>query len=75
MPKTFRLDASGLQCPIPALRTQKALRRLDPGDFLEVICTDPMAEIDIPALLFKTGDALVHTDVSAGLVTIRIKKC
>jgi tRNA 2-thiouridine synthesizing protein A len=74
MPKTFRLDATGVDCPIPALRTQKALRKLASGDVLEVSCTDPMAQIDIPALLFKTGDVLLGATVSDSVITIRVQK-
>jgi tRNA 2-thiouridine synthesizing protein A len=74
MPKTFRLDATGVECPIPALRTQRALRKLHPGDMLEVRCTDRMAQIDIPALLLKTGDTLIEIAVSEGVITIVIQK-
>lgn len=74
MSKTYRLNATGVDCPIPALRTQKALRRLNVGDLLEVSCTDPMAEIDIPALLFKTGDSLVGIVVAGPIITIKIQK-
>jgi len=54
------LDLSGLKCPLPALKTRKALQRLDPGDSLVVTCTDPMAAIDIPHLLQETGDTLIE---------------
>lgn len=74
MPKTFRLDATGVECPIPVLRTQRALRKLHVGDMLEVRCTDRMAQIDIPALLFKTGDTLVGIAVSDGIITITVQK-
>lgn len=53
-----RLDLSGLNCPLPALRTRKALKSLAPGDRLEVRCTDPLAAIDIPHLVGATGDRL-----------------
>ena len=51
-----KLDLSGLKCPLPALKTRKALRSLTPGDRLEVRCTDPLAVIDIPHLVALTGD-------------------
>lgn len=54
------LDLSGLKCPLPALKTRKALQRLGPGDRLVVTCTDPMAAIDIPHLLLETGDTLIE---------------
>jgi tRNA 2-thiouridine synthesizing protein A len=54
------LDLSGLKCPLPALRTRKALKSASPGAMLIVTCTDPMAAIDIPNLLRETGDELVR---------------
>jgi tRNA 2-thiouridine synthesizing protein A len=53
-----RLDLSGLKCPLPALRTRKALRALKPGEQLQVTCTDPLAVIDLPNLIRETGDIL-----------------
>ena len=58
------LDLTGLNCPLPALRTRKALKSLAPGDRLEVRCTDPLAAIDIPHLVGATGDRL--KDVARG---------
>lgn len=52
------LDLTGLKCPLPALKTRKALKGLAPGDRLEVHCTDPMAVIDIPNLIRETGDRI-----------------
>ena len=53
-----KLDLSGLKCPLPALKTRKALKSLAPGDRLEVRCTDPLAVIDIPHLVGVVGDRL-----------------
>ena len=50
------LDLTGLKCPLPALKTRKALKSLEPGDLLEVHCTDPLSVIDIPHLIQETGD-------------------
>ena len=55
---TTKLDLSGLKCPLPALKTRKALKSLHPGDVLEVHCTDPLSVIDIPALIAETGDRI-----------------
>jgi len=60
-----RLDLTGLKCPLPALKTRKSLKSLRPGDFLEVLCTDPLSVIDIPALIAETGDKveiIEHTE-------------
>ena len=53
---TTKLDLTGLKCPLPALKTRKALKALTSGDLLEVHCTDPLSVIDIPNLIRETGD-------------------
>ncbi len=53
---TTKLDLTGLKCPLPALKTRKALKSVRAGDFLEVHCTDPLSVIDIPNLIRETGD-------------------
>ena len=70
--KTF--DLRGLKCPLPALRTRKALVGMQPGDILIVSCTDPLAGIDIPNLLRETGDALEEARQVAKVMTFRIRK-
>jgi tRNA 2-thiouridine synthesizing protein A len=52
------LDLAGLKCPLPVLRTRKALRAAPPGQTLIVLCTDPMAAIDIPNLVREEGARL-----------------
>ena len=66
---TTKLDLTGLKCPLPALKTRKALKGLTPGDFLEVHCTDPLSAIDIPNLIRETGDKVEITErAERGLV-------
>jgi tRNA 2-thiouridine synthesizing protein A len=67
-------DLRGLKCPLPVLRTRKALDGLQAGDLLVVACTDPLAGIDIPVLVAQTGDVLEATDSDAGVMTFRIRK-
>ncbi|MEF2554192.1 sulfurtransferase TusA family protein [Aurantimonas sp. A2-1-M11] len=55
---TTILDLSGLKCPLPALKTRKALGAIAPGERLEVRCTDPLAVIDIPHLVDEMGHRL-----------------
>ncbi|MDB5656830.1 MAG: SirA-like [Tardiphaga sp.] len=69
------LDLTELKCPLPALLTRKALRRLAPGARLEVHCTDPMAVIDIPAMVQQNGDRLDSAVRSGGLIIFTIEKC
>lgn len=52
---TIKLDLTGLKCPLPVLRTRKALKALSAGNRLEVRCTDPLSVIDIPNLIRETG--------------------
>jgi tRNA 2-thiouridine synthesizing protein A len=68
------LNLRGLKCPLPALRTKKALGGMQPGDILLVECTDPLAGIDIPNLLNQTGDTLEQTRKDKKLLTFRIRK-
>jgi tRNA 2-thiouridine synthesizing protein A len=68
------LDLSGLKCPLPALKTRKALQRLGPGERLTVICTDPLAAIDIPNLIRETGDILEEQASEATRLVFRLRK-
>jgi tRNA 2-thiouridine synthesizing protein A len=70
----IRLDLRGLKCPLPALKTKKALSRMRAGEELVVECTDPLAGIDIPNLLRETGDALLDSRNSPGLLVFHIRK-
>jgi tRNA 2-thiouridine synthesizing protein A len=68
------IDLRGLKCPLPALRTRKALLRLHPRATLVVECTDPLAAIDIPNLIRETGDILEEKTQRDGVLTFRIRK-
>ena len=68
------INLRGLKCPLPALRTRKALTTMAKGDVLVVECTDPLAAIDIPNLLNQTGDKLEATSRADKVVTFRIRK-
>lgn len=68
------LDLAGLKCPLPALKTRKALRGLAPGRRIAVLCTDPLAAIDIPNLLRETGDALEAVETGDGHRRFIIRK-
>ncbi|MFO1147047.1 MAG: sulfurtransferase TusA family protein [Alsobacter sp.] len=68
------LDLRGLKCPLPALRTRKALAGLAPGERLEVSATDALAAIDIPHLLRQTGDHLERSEQADGVLRFLIRK-
>jgi tRNA 2-thiouridine synthesizing protein A len=71
---TIKLDLSGLRCPIPALKTRKALTSVSPGDVLEVHCTDPLSVIDIPNLIRETGDRIEITQRDDRRIVFLIEK-
>lgn len=73
MTKT-KLDLTGLKCPLPALKTRKALKALRLGDFLEVYCTDPLSVIDIPNLIRETGDRVEIAERNERRIVFLIEK-
>ncbi|PPD13789.1 MAG: response regulator SirA [Methylobacterium sp.] len=68
------LDLLGLRCPLPALKTRKALKSLAPGTVLVVTANDPLAGLDIPNLIRETGDRLESTVQDDQKLTFRIVK-
>jgi len=58
---TQELDARGLNCPLPILRTKKALSTLASGQVLKVISTDPGSVKDMQAFAKQTGNPLLSS--------------
>jgi tRNA 2-thiouridine synthesizing protein A len=69
-----RLDLTGLKCPLPVLRTRKALRGLTSGSEIEVVCSDPMSAIDIPNMVREEAGALLEQRAEGGQLYFRIRK-
>ncbi len=69
-----KLNLRGLKCPLPALKTRKALAALVSGDELVVECTDPLAGIDIPNLVTQTGDELRNVVKREDSILFQIRK-
>ena len=69
-----KLDPTGLKCPLPVLKTRKALKALLAGDRLEVHCTDPLSVIDIPNLIRETGDRVEITERAEQRIVFIIEK-
>jgi tRNA 2-thiouridine synthesizing protein A len=68
------LDVKGLTCPMPVLRTKKAIDGMVLGQTLEVIATDPASKADIPAFLNRLGHELVEAGEKDGIFSFLIKK-
>jgi tRNA 2-thiouridine synthesizing protein A len=69
-----KLDLTGLKCPLPTLLTRKALAPMPAGDRLQVHCTDPLAAIDIPALVQQTGNSVEIIKQDDGSIVFMIEK-
>lgn len=69
------LDARGLSCPMPMLKTKKTLKTMAAGQVLEVWSTDPGSKNDIPDFCKKQGDELIDIiDEADGYTRYIIKK-
>jgi tRNA 2-thiouridine synthesizing protein A len=68
------LDTSGLNCPMPVMKTKKMLQSLEAGQVLHLLATDVGTKSDIPALVNKTGDQIVETSEEGGKFHFYIKK-
>jgi tRNA 2-thiouridine synthesizing protein A len=58
------LDARGLNCPLPILRTKKALTDMESGQVLRILATDPGSVKDFQAFSRQTGNALVSSETA-----------
>lgn len=60
------LDASGLRCPMPVLRAQRALREMQTGEILLLLSTDNVSEDEVPLFCEQAGHTLLHREQAAG---------
>jgi tRNA 2-thiouridine synthesizing protein A len=68
------LDVKGKACPIPVIKTAKAMREMSPGEVLEVLATDPGVEPDMHAWTKQTGNELVSIDQDGGVFRVLLRK-
>ncbi|KPB04660.1 sulfurtransferase TusA family protein [Bacillus sp. CHD6a] len=68
------LDAKGLACPMPLVKTKKALNEVNSGEILEVISTDKGAKTDLTAWCKATGNELLDMKEENDVFTFYIKK-
>lgn len=68
------LDTRGLNCPLPILRTKKALNELVSGQVLKVVSTDPGATRDFQAFCRQTGNDLLGSSDAAGEFVFFLRK-
>jgi tRNA 2-thiouridine synthesizing protein A len=68
------LDARGLNCPLPILRTKKSLNDMSSGQLLKVLATDPGSVRDFEAFCRQTGNQLVSSSQSTGEFLFLLRK-
>jgi tRNA 2-thiouridine synthesizing protein A len=68
------LDLKGLSCPLPIIKTAKAMKELAPGELLEAVATDPGSVPDFKAWAQTTGNLLVESSESGGVFRFVLKK-
>ncbi len=70
----LELDARGLNCPLPILRTKKSLSELASGQVLKVSATDPGSVKDMQAFARQTGNELLSTAEAGGEYIFLLRK-
>jgi len=68
------LDAKGLNCPLPILRTKKTINQMESGQVLEVLSTDAGSVKDMEAFCNQTGHKLVELKENNGEFIFTIEK-
>jgi tRNA 2-thiouridine synthesizing protein A len=68
------LDLKGLSCPMPVVKTKKALDSMQTGQVLFVEITDKGSKADIPAMLKRTGNELLGIEEKDNVFNFLIKK-
>lgn len=68
------LDAKGLSCPMPLLRTKKEIGKISSGQVLEVMGTDPGSRNDLPGWCEKSGHEFLGEKEGDGFFSFFIKK-
>jgi tRNA 2-thiouridine synthesizing protein A len=68
------VDLKGLNCPMPVLKTKKALDKTAGGKILQIEITDAGSKSDIPAMVKRTGNELLEMTEEGGVYTFYIKK-
>ncbi len=74
MDSDVKLDAKGLNCPLPILKAKKTLNGMDSGQVLEILSTDPGSVADFDSFCRTTGNELLESSQGEGLYTYYIKK-
>lgn len=69
-----RLDVTGLLCPLPILLAATEMRKLQPGDLLEVLGDDPGIREDMPVWCERAGHRLLEMEEGDGRIRSLVEK-
>ena len=70
----MKVDVKGETCPVPLVEMRKAIRKVAPGEIVEVIGTHPASKKEIPMAVEALGLELVDIEEKDGVWRIRIRK-
>jgi tRNA 2-thiouridine synthesizing protein A len=70
----LEVDAVGMNCPLPILRTKKALATMQSGEVLKVKATDSGAVHDFPAFAKQTGNELLSSTTEGDVLVFFLKR-
>ena len=70
----LEVDAVGMNCPLPILRTKKALATMQSGEILKVRATDAGAAHDFPAFAKQTGNELIASATEGDVLVFFMKR-
>ena len=68
------LDCQGMLCPLPIIKTKKAMHTMAVGEVLKMLSTDASSVIDVRAWTLQTGNELVSSTANEGLYTYFLRK-
>jgi tRNA 2-thiouridine synthesizing protein A len=77
-PKVFNpdthIDCTGLFCPMPIVKTREAIRKMLPGQLLEMLSDDPASEADMKSWARITGHELLGIERESGVYRFLVRK-
>ena len=68
------LDTSGMACPLPIIKTRKALNGMETGQVLQMTSTDPGSPNDMESFCQRLGHVLMSSDAQDGQYVFLIQK-
>lgn len=68
------LDCTGLQCPLPVIKTAQTIKGIEIGQELELLATDPGVDPDMRAWTNRTGHELISIDARDGVFHVLLRR-